>query len=310
VTEHTNPLAGAVPERLAEFREDRNWLEKQLRQPDTAFIPVHRDQVLVEDDGDGLRPALLDRAALGAGGKLDVALLGRFDGRVCFALASSDDFAPPASARFTTLRSAVPRLGHAQSGLLAYARALVHWHETHRFCGRCGAPTAADRAGHLRRCTRRVCDHFIFPRIDPAVIVLVEHGDRCLLGRQPQWEAGRYSTIAGFVEPGEALEDAVRRELLEETGVDVGQITYHSSQPWPFPASIMLGFLATAKTTDIRLHDAELEDARWFSREDMRRQLAAGELRMPTPASIAFSLVEHWFNAGSPEPLSVWLSKT
>ncbi len=138
-----------------------------------------------------------------------------------------------------------------------------------------------------------------FPRIDPAIIVLISDGERALLGRQASWPLGRYSTIAGFVEPGESLEDAVQREVFEETGIEVDRVEYHSSQPWPFPASLMLGFTAHAVTSEIHLHDQELEDARWFSRAD----LASGTPLVPPSVSISFRLIEHWFNAGGGRPL-------
>ena len=148
-------------------------------------------------------------------------------------------------------------------------------------------------------CTSSTCGTEFFPRIDPAIIVLVSDGERALLGRQASWAPGRYSTIAGFVEPGESLEDAVAREVLEETGVSVAHARYHSSQPWPFPSSLMLGFIARAVNTDIALNDAELEDARWFT----RGQIAAGEAVLPPPTSISHRLIANWFDAGSSTPL-------
>jgi NAD+ diphosphatase len=186
-----------------------------------------------------------------------------------------------------------------EAGLLAYARAMVHWREQHRYCGRCGTRTIAAQGGHVMQCPNPACALQLFPRLDPAVIVLVTDGDRALLGRQPAWPPGRYSTIAGFVEPGESLEDAVAREVGEETGVRVGEIEYHSSQPWPFPSSLMLGFTARARRTDIDLSDDELEDARWFT----RAQLAAGEIALPTTHSISFRLIEDWYDAGAQTPL-------
>ena len=175
-----------------------------------------------------------------------------------------------------------------QAGLLAYARALNVWRANHRYCSRCGTPTLGARAGHARHCP--ACDSEVFPRIDPAVIVLVHDGEQALLGRQASWQPGRYSTIAGFVEPGESLEDAVRREVREETGVHTEEVLYHSSQPWPFPASLMLGFTARARHSDPVLHDAELEDARWFSRADIH----AGRITLPPPEAISRRLIEDW----------------
>ena len=139
------------------------------------------------------------------------------------------------------------------------------------------------------------CSRIIFPRVDPAIIVLVSDGDRCLLGRQPSWPEGMYSTVAGFAEPGESLEDAVRREVYEETNVHVGEVRYHSSQPWPFPSSLMIGFLAQATSSEIRLNDAELEDAQWFTREDLRSDFP----KLPSSVSIARRLVDHWDDLGN-----------
>ena len=194
-------------------------------------------------------------------------------------------------AEFTDLRLAASLLPHEEAGLLAYARAMISFRHRHRFCGSCGAPTAPQQNGRVMVCARKGCGTESFPRVDPAIIVLVTDGDRALLGRQPGWPAGRYSTIAGFVEPGESLEDAVRREVLEETGIETGAMSYQSSQPWPFPRSLMLGFRAQALTTEVRLGDRELEDARWFHRDEL-----AGGSMMPFSQSIAYRLIHEWLN--------------
>ncbi|MCH8136144.1 MAG: NAD(+) diphosphatase, partial [Proteobacteria bacterium] len=144
----------------------------------------------------------------------------------------------------------------------------------------------------FRVCANQDCGREIFPRVDPAIIVMVSDGERCLLGRQKNWPDGRYSTIAGFVEPGESLEDAVRREVYEETNVHTNDVAYHSSQPWPFPSSLMLGFVATATSTDIVLNDSELEDAQWFTRKELR----SGFPKLPLRISIARRLVDHWID--------------
>src|SRR5262249_4560440 len=153
--------------------------------------------------------------------------------------------------------------------LLAYARGLMHWHARHGFCGVCGSRTESASAGHVRKCTNPDCGASHFPRTDPAVIMLVHDGDKALLGRQKVWPQGMYSTLAGFVEPGESLEETVRREVYEETGIAVGEVVYHSSQPWPFPASLMIGFHAEARSRTINRVDSELEDAGWFSRAEL-----------------------------------------
>jgi NAD+ diphosphatase len=182
---------------------------------------------------------------------------------------------------------------------LGYARAIVSWRRRHRFCGTCGAQTLAAKNGHVLVCSNPSCRDEQFPRIDPAIIVLISDGERALLGRQASWPAGRYSTIAGFVEIGESLEDAVVREVLEETGVPVDEIRYHSSQPWPFPASLMLGFTAHALSAEVHRKDKELEDVQWFSRQD----IVARNFLLPTSLSISYRLIEHWFDAGGGMPL-------
>jgi NAD+ diphosphatase len=193
--------------------------------------------------------------------------------------------------RFAELRPLASELPAGEASLVAYARALNLWRANHRHCGRCGTLTTASHAGHSRDCP--ACGYHSFPRLDPAVIVLVNDGERALLGRQASWPANRYSTIAGFVEPGESLEDAVRREVHEEAGIEAHDIAYHSSQPWPFPASLMLGFTARATFAPPVLHDGELEDARWFTRDDLR----AGAVLLPPPEAISRQLIDAWFKA-------------
>jgi len=182
--------------------------------------------------------------------------------------------------------------------LLAYARAMIYWERRHRFCGDCGHPTRSTEGGFVRTCTNEACGKQIFPRTDPAIIVIVQSGDRCLLARQPSWPPGRYSIIAGFVEPGESLEDAVKREVREEAGIEVSEVYYQSSQPWPFPSSLMVGFMATAATTEFNLFDNELEEARWMTRPQIAEELRAGQLKLPPGLSISRRLIESWFDAG------------
>jgi NAD+ diphosphatase len=232
----------------------------------------------------------------------DLILLGRFNDTSFFAyeIDAIDPPSAPNGTRFDDLRLVAPLLPPEDAGLLGYARAMITWHRRHRYCGTCGAKTMPAKGGHVLVCANSACRHESFPRIDPAIIVLVSDAERALLGRQASWPLGRYSTIAGFVEPGESLEDAVAREVLEETGVKVDAIEYHSSQPWPFPSSLMLGFTARALTHEVHLRDQELEDARWFTRADLR----AGVPLLPPSQSISFRLIEDWFNAGSDHPLS------
>jgi NAD+ diphosphatase len=199
-----------------------------------------------------------------------------------------------AAAGFTDLRSVGAIMPRDDGALLAYARGLIHWHSRHRFCGVCGHPTVSEQAGHQRRCANPVCGAVHFPRTDPAVIMLIHDGDRIILGRQAQWPPGMNSVLAGFVEPGESLEEAVAREVMEEVGIAVTEVRYRSSQPWPFPSSIMLGFTARALTADIRLSPDEIETARWYSRDELRRSPENESFRLPRRDSIARRLVDDW----------------
>jgi NAD+ diphosphatase len=229
-----------------------------------------------------------------------VILLGEAEERAYFALDLPGTDEPPISlakaGALRHLRSVAALLDRRDGTLLAYAKAMTYWHRRHRFCGDCGSPTLSAQGGHLRVCTNPQCGQHHFPRTDPAIIVLVTSGERCLLGRQRTWPAGRYSIIAGFVEPGESLETAVAREVREETGIAVEQVRYWASQPWPFPSSLMLGFTARAASTTIQLEDGELEDARWLSREEIAGELSRDTLRLPPEVSISYRLIEDWFD--------------
>ena len=197
---------------------------------------------------------------------------------------------------WTGLREAAALWSRFDSGLFAYAKALLLWQTRARFCGACGSATERIRAGHCVRCTNADCGLQQFPRTDAAIIVLVADGTRCLLGRQAGWPANRWSTLAGFVEPGETLEDAVRREVREEAGVLVDTCHYHSSQPWPFPGALMVGFHAESTDPTIALGD-ELEDARWFEAQDLLDAAQRGEIGLPPRISISRRLIEDWLEA-------------
>jgi NAD+ diphosphatase len=308
-----NYFAANPIDRLASKRLDEEWLKGQLEDPSTRFIPVWDSKQLFAGEFPP-QPVLLSAGEMGELLRTAETLifLGRNEGRTYFALDLPVENAAFARdleglGQFHDLKRFGTLLPAPQAALLAYARALTHWHRRHRFCGDCGAPTASVDGGHRRVCTNGQCGRQHFPRTDPAVITLVQSGERCLLGRQPIWPQGFFSVIAGFVEPGESLEDAVVREILEETGIRVGEVHYHSSQPWPFPSSIMLGFTAVALDEAIRLTDQELEDARWFSRKDFQERLTVGELRLPSSLSIAFRLVEDWYDAAGSTPLRSFL---
>lgn len=197
---------------------------------------------------------------------------------------------------FHDLRQAALDLPKEQGALLAYARGIIHWNLRHAFCPDCGSPTHSTNAGHVRQCSNEACQKQHFPRTDTAVIVLISEGDACLLARQQVWQPGMYAVIAGFLEPGETLEQAVAREVVEETGVRLQSITYHSSQPWPFPSSVMVGFRAVAVNRDLTIDNLELEDAHWFTRAQIKEGLVQGTLRMPPQFSISYRLISDWFD--------------
>ena len=288
--ENQNVFAGAFVDRSGELRKDADWLTDALTSPDSRFVAVWNEKFLV--GGDPAGTVLLESHQLdGAASENELIFLGIFRDNPTFAIKIDGDNTPfQELGEFQELRYLGTVLPPDEANLVAHARALVLWHASQVFCGTCGSAARPGAAGNSRICMNDNCGREIFPRVDPAIIVLVEDGDRCLLGRQQAWPEGRYSTIAGFVEPGESLEDAVRREVYEETNIRVGKVTYHSSQPWPFPSSLMLGFTAEATTTDIELNDGELEDARWFPREDLLSDFP----KLPFRISIARRLVDDW----------------
>jgi NAD+ diphosphatase len=292
--ENHNVFAGAFVDRIGERRKDSAWLAEAVRNEQSCFVPVWGEQCLI--GGDPLQAILLSRDQVGSMvDDQDLIFLGLFRDRPAFALsinaAANEPF--PELGEFHDLRYLGTVLPADEANLVAHARALVLWHASQVFCGVCGSSARPEAAGNSRICMNNDCRREIFPRVDPAIIVLVSDGDRCLLGRQVSWPEGRYSTVAGFVEPGESLEDSVRREVYEETNIRVSTVSYHSSQPWPFPSSLMLGFMAEATSSDIILNDGELEDAQWFTRKELR----SGFPKLPFQISIARRLVDHWLAA-------------
>jgi NAD+ diphosphatase len=293
----TNFYAGGL-DRAAHLRKDEAWLAERLRDESSRFVPVWRGQNLIASGGDAEPRAVFlspQEAEIA-----DAVLLCVLEGCAYFAVDLSAIDTPTEaigadpSAQFLDLRRVGPLLPRVEGAMLAYARGLAYWHSRHHFCGVCGSPTRAEEAGHVRHCTNAACDATHFPRTDPAVIMLVHDGERCLLGRQKAWPQGMHSTLAGFVEPGESLEEAVAREVYEETKVTLDEVVYHSSQPWPFPASLMLGFHARARTTDIEVDHSELEDARWYEKSWLLAHKDDDDFRLPRRDSIARRLLEDW----------------
>lgn len=295
---HLNTFADLTLDRAAEYRDDAAWLAEREEALDSRFLWLDETGRMPVDSATGA-PRWLDAAErMRCCPDAPASLLGVSADRAHFLLRPVASELPTIlnaeGVEWIGLRQAGATLDVFDAGLFAYASALAHWQSVTRFCCTCGAPLELLSAGHRARCTASTCGQLHFPRTDPAVIVIVEHAGACLLGRQANWPEGRYSTLAGFVEPGETLEAAVRREVSEEAGVDVGACRYHSSQPWPFPASLMVGFTATARHRDITLRDGELEDARWFTPEEIVAGIRDGSLLPSSRVSVAWRLLADW----------------
>ncbi|HST27611.1 MAG TPA: NAD(+) diphosphatase [Rudaea sp.] len=291
-----NAFAALELDRASDLREDESWLAAHAHSAQARFLLLDADgRALLSADRRRLFDVGRDdRERLASG---EPSFLGSAGGVDHFALALDAEAAARAAAEtggaFVDLRSAGASLPAFDAGLFSYARGLAHWQRRTHFCPACAAPLRLEAGGHRARCTNPQCGIEQFPRTDPAVIMIVSDGARCLLGRGPQWPERRFSTLAGFVEPGETLEDAVRREVFEEAGVRVGECDYHSSQPWPFPASIMLGFTAQAEEATITL-GAELAEARWFGADELVGGIRTGTLGISSPLSVSYRLIEHW----------------
>ncbi len=297
-------FSGMALDRAPTLRTDPRWLAERLADPRSRAVGAGAAGVLVSD---GAQPMLLRRslaADLDPVDPVDAVLLGLEQGAALFAV-DLDSLAPEAQARFTDdgriagLRDAGAILPHREAGLAAYVAALLNWHRRHRFCSNCGAATDPSEGGISRRCPS--CGGLHFPRTDPVVIVVVEHDRRVLLGRQAVWPEGQYSALAGFVAPGETVEEAVAREVEEESGIRAHRPMFVASQPWPFPSSLMLGFEARSDGGDPVAKDGELEDVRWFGISEVGAALAGdgGGLRLPPTVSIARFLIERWWRTRS-----------
>ena len=305
-----NPFSGMPLSREDSLRRDSAAIDRLRADPASRVLALWRDKnqitghrateraapAPVWHGGDSARRLLADAEAW--------ALLGRSaDGAAHFAvdLSHLDDpaaAAPFPGGAFMDLRAVGALVAPADGAAMAYARGLLYWQRRHRFCGVCGGPCDNAQGGHVRRCRDPACAADHFPRTDPAVIVLVTHGDLCLLGRQKSWPAGMHSTLAGFVEPGESLEEAAIREVREESGAVLRDPVYHSSQPWPFPASLMLGFRAEAESLALCIDRREIDRAAWYSRADLRESPEDDTFRLPRRVSIARRLIDDWVAEG------------
>lgn len=278
---------GTDLDRLEELRGADHVL-----QSDAVVVTVQGSRGLIRDDRAVIQP--VDAVDIDPS---ELVLLGARAGRTVAARAAGparvERLEQETGGRFQNLRQAGARLPPWQAGLLFYAAGLLAWHDEARYCGVCGSATLPARSGHQRICDNHECGQVQFPRVDPAIITLVRRDDRALLVHQPRWPADRFSTLAGFVEPGETLEEAVAREVAEEVGLRTERVEYFASQPWPFPHTLMIGFRTDAAPGDIRLGH-ELTDAGWFTREGLRSALHSGRITIPDPYALSRSLIEDW----------------
>jgi NAD+ diphosphatase len=300
------PFTGNPLNRASEKRTDQNWIESKRRDPSSLVLPMWRLEpfLLGAEKSDPptelglLRPGIADSLA---GAEAPCIFLGLDGDRAVFALDVSQA-GDPANAgplaglgHFRDARMAAQMVSIKDGAIIGQAKAMIDWHQRHGFCPRCGAPTQMMDAGYRRLCGKCKAEHF--PRVDPVVIMLATHGEACLVGRGKQFPHGMFSALAGFVEPGETIEEAVRRELMEEASVKVAEVTYYAAQPWPFPSSLMIGCFARAESRDVKVDDNELAEVRWIERR-VARELMEGKqvdgLRVPPPIAIAHHLIKAW----------------
>lgn len=294
--------------RHGDIRHQDAFIEQTLHSEQARFLPVIKQSIATVVQGDTLTPHWQSyQDLIDAFHKLDkkhIIYLGEKESKHFFTYRLKDHSLlskltvsnPSAQLELIGLRELFKSLSPEHAYLCNIAIAMEHWHNTHQYCGLCGFETYSNKAGFVRTCSNQHCEQEHFPRTDSAVICAITNTDRILLGRQTSWPEKRYSVIAGFVEPGETLEQAVAREAYEETGLRVINIKYYKSQPWPFPQSLMVGFTAETSDSTIQLRDQELESAKWFSREDIHRLIESGELELPDGVSISRELVDQWLN--------------
>lgn len=285
--------------RAHDRRNNEGWIARQLKNKNSVFIPVYNLLMFFDLDKDIKPKYLLNNFITEYKISYESFIfLGMGNDIPYFTIELNENSKTLLNkhGHFIELRKALPNLSEFDRTILLHSRAMSHWHSRHKFCGTCGSPTISKEAGNLLVCTNENCKQSHFPRTDPAIIVLVTKNDKCLLGHSKGWQGNRYSTLAGFVEPGESLEETVKREVFEESGIVVKNIKYFSSQPWPFPSSLMLGFTADAENENIVINKDELESVLWFSREEIKEKLVNGKIKMPGKVSIAFKLIGRWFD--------------
>lgn len=300
----------ALLDRMGPMRIDASWRQIQQSHTDKLVVPLYeQDNLIINYERDEKTSAVLlksEQAEYALSIANEVVLLGVLEDKPVYAVDLTTQEAEvlqtfTAIGDFINLRKVGPQIDQEEASLLAYARGVLYWHHTHQYCGVCGSKTESREAGHMRMCLAKACGNKMYPKLEPAVIMLIEHLPKngeplCLLARHPRLPDNMYSTLAGFVEIGESIEQAVYRETLEEVNISVKNIRYQASQPWPFPASLMLGFFAESPITDIKVNQDELCDAHWFSLQEITALLGGQntDIRLAREDSIAHYLIASW----------------
>lgn len=301
-----NTFAGNPLDRASDRRTNAEWLAEQLASPESLGLVMWNGRPFVEPGKDGgLQIAYLPAKLVGelAGGQERLLFMGLWKDTAIFAV-DIEGAADPSEGqlqglgKFEELRAIALKVPDADAAILATAKSMFEWRRRHKHCAACGEPSQAVDGGWKRRCP--VCEAEHFPRTDPVVIMLPYHGDRCMLGRQEAWPKGMFSALAGFLEPGESIEEACARELNEEAGLHAVRVRYHSTQPWPYPSSLMIGLIAEVEDEEGAPDQTELSEVRWFTRDEAR-ELLAGELEgvaAPGRLAIAHQLIKAWVEEG------------
>ena len=292
-------------DRTAHLRCDPQWLESQKKHPDTQFYVLNKESVVTNKT----KPVSLSYQELTQYGldKVEPIYLG-LKGRQAFFTINVNDISELNldNLESTSLRDLADIIDMETASILAYAQLLNRWHLTTKYCRRCGSPYQSAQGGHVIQCSSDNCKHIEFPRINPAVIMRVTCGNKILLARQPTWPKNRYSVLAGFVEPGETLEHAVCREVMEEAGIEVETVNYHSSQPWPFPNSLMIGYCAETRQTNLDIEADDLETAIWLDADELTREMDNRNVILSPPISISHRLIEDWFMEKTGRSIKEW----
>jgi len=300
------PFAGNPLDRASEKRTDSNWIESRWRDPSSLVLPMRRLEPFLlgpEKSTTPLELGLIKPAVVEALADKEAAriFLGLDGDAAVFAIdvPEAAEQALAGLGYFRDARMAASMVPLRDAAIIAQAKALIDWHQRHGFCPRCGSPTTLVDAGYRRLCGKCKAEHF--PRVDPVVIMLATEGEACLVGRGKLFPPGMFSALAGFVEPGETIEEAVRRELMEEASVKIGEVTYYATQPWPFPSSLMIGCFARAESRDVKPDENEIAEVRWIERSTARELIEGKQVngvRVPPPIAIAHHLIKTWALAG------------